>query len=232
MSNSKIVRNWKYYAAGASIGELCITEGQFMTGNVAGILITAEKPFFRFESICNAKTFRFPVRYKIIDLQDSYGPEQQIEKAIHELEHEGCRFIVTSGGELGIYAEFIKDRASVLTMASPLQCLHFMSISVSSQKKFAIVTSQPKEIIYSQLDSFGVTTSLIDRCEIIPYRDIYSKDPSSLDFIDSRFGGIIWDSINSDFIIRQTFSIPVYSMVTITRFLKNVCTHKPYNGLI
>lgn len=61
-----MIRNWKYYERGEKIGEIWITRHQYMTGNVMGMLVEPkriEKPEYH---LCNAKSFDFPVRYKVL----------------------------------------------------------------------------------------------------------------------------------------------------------------------
>lgn len=232
MNDIKIIKNWRFYGAKEPYGELHISKGQFMTGNIAGILITDEAPKYHLNSICNAKSFAFPVRYKIIDLSKKDSIIENIKNSVRELELEGCRYIVTSGSRFIEYAELIKNSTNLLTLCTPLQLISLLSISTNSDKKIVIITDNSVESIQSLLPVFINDNKIISRCEVIEYCAAYSEDPDNIPFNLSEIGGIIWDSINSDFKLRQTHECPVYSMTVIVNFLMNVCAQRPYEGLV
>lgn len=231
MSDINLVKNWKYYGSREPIGDLGITKGQFMTGNVAGILITPDLPSHSLNSICNAHSFNFPVRYKIIDFS-SEDIEIKIVDAIRQLENEGCRFIVTSGGNFIKYRNLISNTSRLITFISPLQAIDFLNISISDKKKIYIVSNQTITEVLSNLKMLDINENIISRCEIIQYEESFSTNPESLLRCMKNVGGIIWDSVNSDFALRQLHIVPVYDMVVIVNLLKNVCSQSPYTGLI
>lgn len=61
-----IVRNWGYYGPGQVIGDLHVSQGQYMGGFVAGIMTLHSwlpKPPGH---VGNASSYPFPVRYQVV----------------------------------------------------------------------------------------------------------------------------------------------------------------------
>lgn len=232
MNNTELVKNWKFYNPKEPIGDLEITKGQFMTGNMAGILITNETPTNNLNSIVNAKSFDFPVRYKIIDLSNRDNVETQIKQAISAFEHEGCRFIATSGGRFGEFHKIISNSTNLMALSSPLQVLPLLAISTPSDKKLVIVSDQSEPKIFSYLRNFGFGDDIISRCLIINDDKCIQTRIDDLCLDGIKIAGIIWDSIESDYCLRESHKFPVYSMVTTINLLKSACAQQPYYGYI
>ena len=75
-----MVRNWGYVQSDEDIGELYITKNQYMGGNMAGIIVDPDNCYKQIGDICNAKTFKFPVRYELLDITHSNNVEHLKQK--------------------------------------------------------------------------------------------------------------------------------------------------------
>ena len=98
-----MVRNWGYVQSDEDIGELYITKNQYMGGNMAGIIVDPDNCYKQIGDICNAKTFKFPVRYELLDITHANNVEQELNRIIKKFETEGCRFVASTGGKFGSY---------------------------------------------------------------------------------------------------------------------------------
>lgn len=83
-----MVRNWGYVQSDEDIGELYITKNQYMGGNMAGIIVNPDNCYKQIGDICNAKTFKFPVRYELLDITHANNVEQELNRIIKNLKQK------------------------------------------------------------------------------------------------------------------------------------------------
>lgn len=225
-----MVRNWKYFEKKADVGELYITQNQFMTGNLVGILMAPDPIEEPKGHLGWASTHSFPVRYKVIDSLYSHNNEtikEEITIKVRELELEGCRSIITSGGALALFDSHLRNITDLPTLSSPLCALEFAAMSLAPNKMILIFSPRSEEETKSYLNALSVAGEVSKRCIIV-------KKPEEInqDYCDKYLiGAIIWDSPECITIPRMK-NMPVYSMANLAIFIKNVVAQEPYEGNI
>lgn len=225
-----MVRNWKYFEKKADVGELYITQNQFMTGNLVGILM-APDPIKEYKGHLGwATTHSFPVRYKVIDSLYSQNPEtikEEITQKVRELELEGCRSIITSGGAFALYDSHLRNITDLPTLSSPLCVLEFAAMSLAPDKRILIYTQRSDEDENNYLKVLCFAEAIANRCIFINKTDGINQDYCKKNLV----GAIIWDSpegIN----ISHLACMPVYCMANLALFIRNVVAQEPYEGNI
>lgn len=225
-----MVRNWKYFEKKADVGELYITQNQFMTGNLVGILMAPDPIEEPKGHLGWASTHSFPVRYKVIDSLYNQSPEtikEEITLKVRELELEGCRSIITSGGAFALYDSHLRNITDLPTLSSPLCILEFAVMSLAPNKMILIFSQRSEEETKSYLNALSIGDEISKRCIIVSNPELINQDYCDIKSI----GAIIWDS--PEFvIIPQMESMPVYSMANFALFIKNVVAQEPYEGNI
>lgn len=230
-----LVKNWKYFEKNGDIGLLKITEGQFMTGNILGII--AEKKAIQDDkgNMLNAKSYAYPVRIKFVE---SYNGENydvvaaDIKEKIALLEQEGCRFVVTTGGKLGLFDEVIRQ-GNLLSLSSPISILGFVAVSIPSYAKICIVNDLSIEENRGVMDVLGVDNSIRSRCIFTNLQQESFCDLQGRDIEDKMcIGAYIWDDREDYHNYIKDCNVPVYSTLKIANFMKNVVTQIPYEGVI
>lgn len=228
----ELIKNWKYYCAKEPIGDLKITNGQFMTGNFAGILLENKTVNETFNSIYNANSFEYPVRYKIISgiNYTNYAEyQEQITEYLKQLEQEGCRYIITSGGIFALLKRHISENTRLLNLCSPLEILPFLELTINVEKLIAIIHDVSDEEEIQNLESLKISKSIISRCVFFNnHTDLYDKVKSN----KIEIGAIIWDSAESNFDFRAKCNLPIYDIINISDLLANITGQKPYEGFI
>lgn len=228
------VRNWRYFGKDEPIGLLKITNGQFMTGNILGII--AEKKEIQNEKghLLNAKSFDFPVRIKFVE---SYTGEnfdsvaQDIREKLVLLEQEGCRCVITTGGILGVFDKVFHE-SELLALSSPLSMLDFVAVSIASSSKICIVNELSWDENQQILEAIGISDLIKERCIFgdMTLRNIYDCNGTLV--CNEKIGAYVWDSPEDfhDFLHDKT--VPIYTAVKIARLMKNVVAQIPYEGVI
>ena len=206
-----------------------------MTGNMIGILVEEKEFVDPTGNLVNAKTFDFPVRYKPVRQYtgSNYdGVVDDIRKGIKELELEGCRAIVTSGGKLGLFYDLMHDTTNLLVMASPLEFLHFVITSISRSQYICIVNDIGVNDNIAVMHALGINEETERQCifadmELTVYRDANNEQIQK----DSRIiGSYIWDTVERPRNDISEAGCPIYSIVSVTRFVKNAVMQIPYEG--
>ncbi|WP_462316297.1 aspartate/glutamate racemase family protein [Methanobrevibacter sp.] len=232
-----IVRNWKEYAANENIGELHITENQFMTGNIAGILVEPIKINNIQGSLCDATIYNYPVRYKVLktELSDESIDDNVLEdvgELIHEMETEGCRFICTTGKLFGLYYKEIVELTELLVIATPLQILEYAENTISENKQICIIND------LSLKENLNIIKNIISDDSIMANIVFTNKDFK--DYMDSNgakvtnlsIGAYIWDYIEDYKLTMKCEDIPIYNMKTLMELVKMSVSQTPYGGII
>lgn len=105
---SEIVRNWGYVGPNTDLGDLHITQGQYMAGFPVGIMSLnawLPKPPGYTSQACS---YDFPVRYLLVQGADQkriHGGDDNLLPALiataRQLEIDGCRMISSTCGYFG-----------------------------------------------------------------------------------------------------------------------------------
>lgn len=230
-----MVKNWKYYLKAGDIGLLKITNGQYMTGNIIGILIEEKGFIDPEENLVNAKTFSFPVRYKTVRRYTGSNYDDvvnDIRKGLKELELEGCRAIVTSGGQLGLFRNLMHEGTDLLLLSSPLELIHFVRASISRSQYICIVNELSVRENIAIMQALDINEDIMNQCiftdlEMTLYRDVGNKLVQTDSMI---IGSYIWDTIERQKDSVRETKCPIYSIVSVTRFIKNAVMQIPYEG--
>lgn len=232
-----MVKNWKHFGKKSDIGELRISKGQYMTGNILGILIE-EKSFSNPNgNLVNAKTFDFPVRYKTVreytGLNDNEVAED-IGNKISELELEGCRAIVTSGGKMGYFSSFIHEKTDLLVLSTPLEMIEFIGVSISDSLYLCIINDLDIKDNIEILHTIGISNEIVKRClfadtALSEYR-YYDGTPFNGSF--QLIGSYLWDCIEEPNPLLKERNCPIFSIVNIANLLKDAVMQIPYEGVI
>ena len=219
-----LIKNWKYQSSYDEIGELSITRGQFMTGNILGII--AEKiplkPHKR--NIADASSYNVPVRIKLVDLNDDLNcknAEDRIKEALTELEMEGCRAVITTGGRLGCF-DHVMHSSELLALSTPLAATGFIITSIPSDKKVGIFNDLSEEENRGLMQSLEYSEEVIQRC-------VFNPDEDHTDSI----AAVVWDKpYGYDSELKLCEKVPVYDIIKLASLISYVVMQKPYQGVI
>lgn len=231
-----IVKNWKYYQKKDDIGLLKITKNQFMTGNIMGII--AEKKVMKNEknNLLNAKSYNYPVRVKFVEAYNGENYNETV-KDIHSnlslLEQDGCRFVITTGGKLGVFdKEFHKS--DMLTISSPLLFLDFAAISIPSSKVVCIVNELAVEENVQILEIMGFDENMIAKCIFTDLMQERFFDSKKNEIVGAKeiIGAYIWDDREDYHEFLEAHDVPIYSILKVANFIKEVVMQMPYEGVI
>ncbi|NHI84369.1 MAG: aspartate/glutamate racemase family protein [Candidatus Thorarchaeota archaeon] len=145
-----------------------LASGRNNYGQVLGILMV-NTSFTRIPGdIGNASTFKFPVRYKVIE---NATPALVVEKAIKtllpqfieaakELETEGVRAITTSCGFLALLQKEMADALHIPIFTSSLLQVPLAYRMMPASKKVGILTANSKALTKDHLRSVGITDDI------------------------------------------------------------------------
>lgn len=230
-----MIKNWKYYEKKADIGELKISKYQYMTGNVVGIIADKTPIVNEKNNLLDAKTYNFPIRIKIVDKYNGNNFDdvsKQISNAIKELQMEGCRCILGSGGFLAYFDDTFKE-SELMTISTPLYSIDFAITSIASNKYICICSELEFMYISQILNIINLRNSLKKRCIIYNIKENIFLDINGKKIeCPINIGAYVWDSKEDYSSILNDTNVPIYDMKKIAFFLKNVVAQIPYSGLI
>lgn len=143
--------------------------GRAFYGDALGILMLDMKAPLIPGNVGNATSYKFPVRFKIIDLPadwwcDKEGPsERRLQiyvKAAKELEAEGVRAITSGCGFFAIYQKQAAAQLKVPLFASPLLMVPMVSRMIGG-KTVGIVTAGGSHLVRGTfLENVGIDPSI------------------------------------------------------------------------
>lgn len=222
-----MVRNWGYVQSDEDIGELYITKNQYMGGNMAGIIVNPDNCYKQIGDICNAKTFKFPVRYELLDITHANNVEQELNRIIKKFETEGCRFVASTGGEFGSYQKQAANMTELPVIMTPLMMLPLCNITLSSKKKIMIISENNMDLTFDIIkeNSFADIKN-IEFCKIDENQKIINSMGGQPNF--ENVGTVIWDSPKK----CNIKDIPVYGMCDAIYFMHSAVAQKPYEGFL
>lgn len=230
-----MVRNWKYYLPGEDIGELQIPKGQYMTGNIMGVLVEKKESITPNSTLTNAYNFDFPVRYKLIEKycgENLKKISDEIIKKITELETEGCRFIVTTGGQLGRFDALIHETTDLLAVSTPLILSEYAALSLAKDAWICVVNNLSWVDSVEILRLTEISSAVIDRCVFadMELRSYHDSSGNVLNLKETKIGAYLWDSTEDYQVVLKDVCCPVYDMTKIADLLKNAVMQIPYGG--
>lgn len=229
------VRNWRYFKKDEDIGLLKITNGQFMTGNILGIIADRVEIQKEQGNLLNAKSYDFPVRIKFVETftGDNYElVARDICEKMALLEQEGCRFIVTTGGHFGLFNQ-IMHNGNMMVLSSPLSILNFVLVSIPTTARVCIVNRLSVDENCAVLDVMGFSHEIKEKCIFMDLKQNRTCDCSGKVIQNTEtIGAYIWDDREDYHVFLPERNVPIYSTLKIVRFLKNVMTQIPYEGVI
>ena len=220
-------KNWGYVSAQEDINELYITKGQYMGGNIVGIIVEPNELEKQVGDICNAKTYDFPVRYEVVYENDMKNIEDRLKQIVEIFEKEGCRCIASTGGLLGKYQNMVANSTELLVMMTPLIMIPFCLTTISSRKKLLIVSENEITVEQEIAAQMGyVHCTQIEYAKVLGnghIQNIHDEEPQW-----ETIGVIIWDSQRK----CNIKTIPVYGMCDVIYFTKLAVAQKPYEGFL
>jgi len=169
-----------------------VTGGRNVYGYDIGILML-ETTFPRIVGdIGNARTWDFPVKYKVVKGQSSFNTVNNLTcenlkpfiEAAKELEEEGVRAITTSCGFLSLFQNELAEAVNVPLYTSALLLVPFLSKMFGRKKKIGILTANKKKLSRKHLLSVGI--------ENIPY-DVMGLEEEN---VFTNFTVQNWDSVD------------------------------------
>lgn len=125
-------------------------------GDSVGVLMLDMKAPLPPGNVGNAKSYNFPVRFKVLTgipsdwWTDAEGPSDRrcevfIEKA-KELEAEGCKAITSGCGFFAIYQERVANAVNIPVFLSPLLMVPMVARMVGKDGKVAIITANGERL--------------------------------------------------------------------------------------
>lgn len=220
-------KNWGYVSVQDEIKELYITKGQYMGGNIVGIIVEPNESEKKIGDICNAKTYDFPVRYEVVYENDMKNIEDRLKQIVDAFEREGCRCIASTGGILGKYQKIISNSTELPVVMTPLIMIPFCLTTISSRKKVLILSENEITVEQEIAVQMGY-----DNCQQIEYGKILDNgDIQSVQDVEQQWdniGAVIWDSPQK----CNIKTVPVYGMSDVINFVKLAVAQKPYEGFM
>jgi Asp/Glu/hydantoin racemase len=145
-----------------------LVSGRNNYGQVLGIIMV-KTSFPRIPGdIGNASTFKFPVRYKVIEnatptrvvFEADKTLIPQFIEAAKELEKEGVRAITTSCGFLALFQKEMVAAVDVPVFTSSLLQVPMVHRIIPAGKKVGIVTASTEALTKEHLRSVGITDDI------------------------------------------------------------------------
>lgn len=231
-----MIRNWKYYEKPCIDKDLFINKGQYMAGNIMGVLMAPTLMQCERGHVGNAKSFDYPVRYEVIE--HLYGNEEAAKKEIKEkikkLETEGCRFIITSGQEFGLFHNVISEETDLLTLSTTLLAVPLAASSIKLNSIICIVNHLNVETNLQILHKIGIEPAVIDKCVFSDENLQQAMDSrkKEIDIHSVTPEAYIWDCAEPCSIEKKAGGRQVYTIVKIADMLKESVTQTAYAGFL
>lgn len=199
--------------------------------------------------IGNAKTFDFPVRYKIVPkaiptkvvIDNDPSLIDPFINAARELETEGVKAITTSCGFLAVFQQVLSEAVAVPVFTSSLLQVPMIERMLGSKQKIVIVTAHGGKLGTKQLAGAGIADinhiimGLEDRQE---FYSTFVVQKATLDvkklkqeMEDTAFeiknnyknvGAIVFECTNLPpfrEIFQDIVGVPVFDIVTLTNYV-------------
>ncbi len=233
------VRNWGYLGPGDFYGDLAITEGQTFSGFAAGVLVPDRRDPKPVGHVANAKTFPFPVRYLTVAAPLASCEDEVREKA-RQLELEGCRFIVSAGGELGLYQNVVAEEVDLPVYMTPLIQLPWIRAGLKSSETVLIVSDLTQQQAERVFERCAVSKESYDDCLFFRanYREMTGE--SALDSMIRRrvveknhIRAVLLDTqIFAGLPVRERLGVAVWDMGRLMRYVERAARQRPRYGFL
>ena len=140
-------------------------------GDAVGILMLDMKAPLIPGNVGNARSYDFPVRYKVLEnvpadwWDDAIGPDDSrgeiFVKAAKELEAEGCKAITSGCGFFAIYQKRTADALKIPVFASPLLMVPMVQRMLGKKDRVGIITANGQRLVgRSFLSDVGIDASV------------------------------------------------------------------------
>lgn len=225
-----MVKKWKYFSKKEEIDELYIENGQYMAGNVLGIVLLEKNEEYSVNSVRNAQKYDYPVRYEVVEkVENDAEFAITVLQKIKELNKQGCRGIILADEEFCRIYEQIIENTELITLVSMLQVIPFAVTCTNKNLKVCVVSNHDKETVTNNIKNLGLGEYLC-RCVIA---DSKLSEITNI----SEIGCIIWDEENFDdlnncYMKKTNKNIPTYTYVKVAKLLKMGLVQIPYEGWI
>lgn len=243
----EIVRNWAYKNAYDPYGDLGITDGQNFGGYLGGILIARTSDYKPVGHIANARTYPFHVRYGIVESiaeqsADAAAVAEEVKHASLQLEIEGCRFIVSSGGKFGKYQKLVSDVVDLPTYMTPLMQLKWIQIALRSEESVLILSDLCQAEAKEVMEACGIGEDAYGKCVYI------QTDPNTMDagsllenlaqsnaITSNNVKAVLLDTqvfAGKEELLKERFGVNVWTMNKLMRYVAKAVGQKPRHGFL
>ena len=139
------------------------TPGQTSYGEDIGILLLDSKAHFVQGDVGNAKSYRYPVRFKRVDgltverifAHDPAFLEKMIQGA-RELEREGVRAITGDCGFMAVYQQEVKEAVKIPVFLSSLIQIPFIKATLPRTARVGIITANADSLTETVFEQLGI----------------------------------------------------------------------------
>jgi Asp/Glu/hydantoin racemase len=127
------------------------------------LLLDTETPFIQGD-VGNAKSYNFPVRYKVVTgltVEAIFAHDasftQAIIEAAQELEREGVKAITGDCGFMAFFQQQVKDAVNIPVFLSSLTQLPFINQILRNNRKIGVVTANATALTAELFTAVGFT---------------------------------------------------------------------------
>lgn len=173
-----IVRNWGYVGPNTDLGDLHITQGQYMAGFPVGIMTLdawLPKPPGYTSQACS---YDFPVRYLLVQGADQkriHGGDGDLLPALiataRQLERDGCRMISSTCGYFGNFQAEVADAVDIPVYLSSVCQVPWIRVGLKSSQKIGVLCGDAPSLKFRLFASCGISREDYERCVIYGAQD-------------------------------------------------------------
>ena len=207
--------------------------------------------------IGNARTFPFPVHYKVVRNVDIHNVRQglsseQIEKfcaAARELEQEGCRAITTSCGFLGAYQPQMAAAVNIPVFTSSLIQAAWIASILPAGKKIGVISSDKANVTPAllkalRIDHLPLVIAGLDGSpsfakmhgdspalepDVLREETLYAA--RELMNMEPELGAVLLECTNLppySLDVQELTGLPVFDIVTLTKYVYHAVVQTSY----
>ncbi len=233
-----IVRNWAYKSPNEPYGDLGITNGQNFGGYLGGVIIERTSDYKPVGHIANARTFPYHVRYGIVDSLT----EDAVREAALQLEIEGCRFIASGGGALGMFQKAVADAVELPTYMTPLMQLKWIRIALRSSETVLILSDLCEKEAEAVFAACGIDEAAYSDCVYMQTQPRTMDADSVLEYLEendvianNNIKAVLLDTqlfAGREEDLKQRFGINVWDMKKLMGYVSKAVGQKPRHGFL
>ena len=174
----KIERNYGYFGPGDGDKTYHNTEGQYMAGEVIGIMVLTSRVLFFPGNVSNAYTYDFPVRYLHVEgaNQDNIhaGDKSLVPsliKTAKQLEIDGCRAIFGNCGYCGHFQKEVAEAVDIPVYMSAVIQVPWIFAGLKKDQKIGVLCGDAPNLTWNLFEACGATKEQYERCVIVGCED-------------------------------------------------------------